>query len=374
MSAPKRKLIEVGIPLKTINEESAREKAIRHGHPSTLHLWWSRKPLAAARAVLFAQLVDDPSAHPEKFPTNEAVAAERARLHELMEQLVVWENSNDDELLARARHEILASTGGNPPPILDPFAGGGTIPLEAQRLGLEAHASDLNPVAVLMEKALIEIPPKFAGRPPVSPNVTRDQLPHPWPHATGLAEDVRRCGQWMRDEAEKRIGHLYPMATLPDGSQPTVIAWVWARTITCPNPACRIAMPLTGKWWLGKKKGKEAYVVPSVVDGKVHFSIGHDVKTAPTVDTDGTVGRTGATCIGCGAAVEFKYIRAEGRAGRMGQQLMATVAEGNRTRIYLPPTPEHEAAAHVERPVDQPDGELPEEALGFRVQAYGFEH
>jgi putative DNA methylase len=372
MNVPKRKLIEVGIPLKTINEESAREKAIRHGHPSTLHLWWSRKPLAAARAVLFAQLVDDPSAHPEKFPTDEAITAERARLHELMEQLVVWENSNNEKLLARAHQEILESTGGNPPPILDPFAGGGSIPLEAQRLGLEAHASDLNPVAVLIERALIEIPPKFAGRPPVSPDVARDQLAHPWPNATGLAEDVRRYAQWMRDEAEKRIGHLYPIATLPDGSQPTVIAWIWARTVTCPNPACGIAMPLTGKWWLGKKKGKEAYVIPSVVDGKVNFSIGHDVKTAPTTEADGTVGRTGATCVGCGAAVEFKYMRAEGRAGRMGQQLMATVAEGNRTRIYLPPTPEHEAAAQVERPSVRPEGELPEEALGFRVQAYGF--
>jgi putative DNA methylase len=371
MSTPKRKLIEVGIPLKTINEESAREKSIRHGHPSTLHLWWSRKPLAAARAVLFAQLVDDPSAHPEKFPTGEAVAAERARLHELIEQLVVWENSNNDELLARAHREIMDSTGGNPPPILDPFAGGGSIPLEAQRLGLEAHASDLNPVAVLIAKALIEIPPKFAGQPPVSPDVARDQLAHPWPHATGLAEDIRRYGQWVRDEAEKRIGHLYPKVALPGASQATVIAWIWARTVACPNPACGIAMPLTSKWWLGKKKGREAYVVPSVVDGHVHFTIGHDVKKAPTADTDGTVGRTGATCIGCGAAVELEYVRAEGRAGRLGQQLMATIAEGNRTRTYLAPTPEQEAAARMDRPDDAPDGDIPKQALGFRVQAYG---
>jgi len=371
MSAPKRKLIEVGIPLKTINEASAREKAIRYGHPSTLHLWWARRPLAAARAVLFAQLVDDPSAHPEKFPTDEAVAAERARLHALMEQLVVWENSNNDELLAKAHREILDSTGGNPPPILDPFAGGGTIPLEAQRLGLEAHASDLNPVAVLINKALIEIPAKFARRPPVSPDAAKEQLTHPWPRATGLAEDVRRYGQWMRDEAERRIGHLYPKATLPDGSQATVIAWIWARTVTCPNPACGIAMPLVRSWWLGKKKGKEAYVVPSVIDGKVSFAIGHDVKTAPATETDGTVGRTGATCISCGAAVELKYIRSEGRAGRMGQQLMATVAEGNRTRIYLPPVLEHEAAADVEIPADIPDGELPNNPRDFKTPNYG---
>lgn len=372
MSAVKRKLIEVGIPLQKINEESAREKSIRHGHPSTLHLWWARRPLAAARAVLFAQLVDDPSSHPEKFPTDEAVTAERARLHALMEQLVVWENTGNEALLAQAHREILNSTGGNPPPILDPFAGGGTIPLEAQRLGLEAHASDLNPVAVLINKALIEITPKFAGHPPVSPDVAKEQLAHSWPCATGLAEDVRRYGQWMRDEAEKRIGHLYPKATLPDGTQATVIAWIWARTVTCPNPACGIHMPLVRSWWLGKKKGKEAYVIPAVVDGKMHFAIGHNPKTAPTKDSDGTVGRTGATCIGCEAHVDLKYIRAEGRAGRMDAQLMATVAEGNRTRIYLEPTPEHEAAADTPRPDDAPDGEIPPQAPSFRVQAYGF--
>lgn len=356
--APKRKLIEVALPLEVINRESAREKSIRHGHPSTLHLWWARRPLAAARAVLFAQLVDDPSSHPEEFPTEELQRKERERLHKLIERLVVWENIQDEKLLAEAHAEILKSTGGNPPPILDPFAGGGTIPLEAQRLGLEAHASDLNPVAVLINKALIEIPPKFAGQRPVHPDIARDQLGHPWPRATGLAEDVRRYGQWMRDEAEKRIGHLYPKAVLPDGSLATVIAWIWARTVTCPNPACGIAMPLVRSWWLGKKKGKEAYVVPSVVDGKVQFTIGHDPKRAPTSESDGTVHRTGATCIGCAATVEREHIKAEGRAGSMGAQLMATVAEGHRTRIYLAPTTEHEAAAHVSRPIDVPDQQL----------------
>lgn len=238
------------------------------------------------------------------------------------------------------------------------FAGGGTIPLEAQRLGLEAHASDLNPVAVLINKALIEIPPKFAGRAPVSPDVAKDQLSHPWRAATGMAEDVRRYGQWMRHEAEKRIGHLYPKATLSDGSQATVIAWIWARTVTCPNPACGIAMPLVRSLWLGKKKGKEAYVVPSVVDGKVQFTIGHDLKRAPTKDNDGTVHRTGGVCIGCEAAVDRDHIKAEGRAGRMSAQLMAAVAEGTRTRIYLAPTSEHETAAAIQRPSEVPDQEL----------------
>jgi putative DNA methylase len=373
MSVPKRKLIEVGIPLKTINEQSAREKSIRQGHPSTMHIWWSRKPLAASRAVLFAQLVDDPSSHPEKFRTEDAVTAERARLHALMEQLVIWENSNDKKLLAKVHREILQSTGGNPPPILDPFAGGGSIPLEAQRLGLEAHASDLNPVAVLINRALIEIPPKFAGRPPASPDVAKDELAHPWPRATGLAEDIRRYGGWIRDEAHKRVGHLYPEATLPDGSQATVIAWIWARTVTCPNPACGIAMPLVQSWWLGKKVGKEAYVIPSVENKKVHFRIGHDIKTAPTKDTDGTVGRNGATCIGCGAAVELKYIRAEGRAGRIGQQLMATVAEGDRARIYLDARPDHALAAQLPRP-DGPDGELANDPRAITAPNYGMKH
>lgn len=372
-NTPKRKLIEVGIPLKTINDESAGEKYIRLGHPSTLHLWWARRPLAAARAVLFAQLVDDPSSHPEKFPTDEDVAMERKRLHRLIEQLVPWENSNDANLLAEAHHEILESTGGNPPPILDPFAGGGTIPLEAERLGLDSHATDLNPVSVLITKALIEIPPKFVGRSPVSPDIARDQLAHPWQAATGLAEDVRRYGQWMRQVAWSRIGHLYPKATLPNAAHATVIAWIWARTVTCPNPACGIAMPLVRTWWLGKKKGKEAYIVPAVERGQVSFSIGHDPKKSPTSENDGTVNRTGATCIGCGAAVELSYVRDEGRAGRMGQQLMAVVAEGNRSRTYLPSSPVHTDAAKVERPTDAPDGDIPPQALGFRVQAYGFE-
>jgi len=368
---PKRKLIEVGIPLKTINEESAREKSIRHGHPSTLHLWWARRPLAAARAVLFAQLVDDPSSHPERFPTDEDVAAERKRLHGIMEQLVVWENCNNEELLAQAHKEILNSTDGNPPPILDPFAGGGTIPLEAQRLGLEAHASDLNPVAVLIDKALIEIPPKFAGRPPVSPEIGRDQLAHAWPKTTGLVEDVRRYGQWIRDEAEKRIGHLYPKAKLPNGSDATVIAWVWARNVTCPNPACGIAMPLVRSWWLSKKKGQEAFVVPSVAAGRVYFTISHDLRKAPSDESDGTVGRTGASCIGCGASVELNYVRAESRAKRMGQQLMTTVAESNRTRIYLAPTPDQAAAANVDEPDDVPEGELFDWPGRINVVRYG---
>lgn len=377
---PKRKLIEVALPLEAINRESAREKSIRHGHPSTLHLWWARRPLAAARAVLFAQLVDDPSSRPEEFPTEEAQKAERARLHHLIERLVVWENIRDERLLDEARAEILKSTDGNPPPILDPFAGGGTIPLEAQRLGLEAHASDLNPVAVLINKALIEIPPKFLDQPPVFPGLAESQTIG-WKSAQGLAADVRAYGEWMRDEAQRRIGHLYPKATLPDGTKATVIAWIWARTVTCPNPACGIEMPLVRSWWLGKKKGREAYVVPSVVGDPTHgsglrvrFEIGRDKAQAPTADKDGTVGRLGATCVACQSGVDLSYVRAEGKAERISQQLMAVVAEGSRTRIYLGPTDEQLSAADVDLPEDIPDAAIPPQAPSFRVQAYGMNH
>lgn len=377
-STPRRKLIEVSLPLEEINRESAREKSIRHGHPSTLHLWWARRPLAAARAVLFAQLVDDPSSHPDRFPTEEDQRVERERLHDIIRRLVVWENINDERLLKEARAEIVASApDGKPPAILDPFAGGGTIPLEAQRLGLEAHASDLNPVAALINRALIEIPPKFAGRPPVFPGAA-DKRMGEWPQATGLAEDVRSYGAWMRDEAEKRIGHLYPKATLPDGSQASVIAWIWARTVTCPNPACGIEMPLVRSWWLRKKNGREAYVVPSVVDNDdaptgrcVTFSVGHDPSTAPTKETDGTVGRTGATCVACSTAVPLKYVRTEGQAQRMGERLMAVVAEGHRKRVYLAPTPAHAAATAVESPDSVPDGDLPKNPRDFKTPNYG---
>ncbi|MFI7632399.1 DUF1156 domain-containing protein [Microbispora rosea] len=365
---PKKKLIEVALPLEEINKQSAREKSIRHGHPSTLHLWWARRPLAACRAVLFAQLVDDPSSRPEEFPTEEDQILERKRLFNIIERLVDWDNINDKALYREAYEEILKSCDGNPPPILDPFAGGGSIPLEAQRLGLEAHASDLNPVPVLINKALIEVPPKWAGQPPVFPGAADSRVTKEWPGATGLAEDVRRYGKWMRDEAEKRIGHLYPKAKLEDGTEANVIAWIWARTVTCPNPACGGTMPLVKSFWLGKKKGKERYIEPIVEGKRVRFEI-RGPKGQPK---DGTVNRTGAVCLICDdTPVPLSYIRAEGKAGRVGAQLMAIAAEGPRMRYYLTPTEEHERAARVPRPDDVPDGELPDQALGFRVQGYG---
>jgi len=376
--APKRKLIEVALPLETINRESAHEKSVpRKGHPATLHLWWARRPLAAARAVLFAQLVDDPSSHPDRFSTEDAQRAERGRLHGIIERLAKWENTRDQALLAEAHAEILASTGGNPPPILDPFAGGGTIPLEAQRLGLEAHASDLNPVAVLINKALIEIPPKFAGRQPVFPGLARGQMG--WEGATGMAADVRAYGEWMRDEAQKRIGGHYPKATLDNGTEATVVAWIWARTVTCPNPACGIEMPLVRSWWLGKKKSKEAWIRPIIVadpghpsDKRVEFEIAHGAAGAPGKDKDGTMdGRRGAVCVACGALASVDHVRAEAIAGRMGQALMSTVAAGNRQRVYLAPDASHVAAAEVERPASSVDGTVSTNPRWFSPPAYG---
>mgnify|MGYP000992685102 CR=1 FL=1 len=365
----KRKLIEVALPLDAINAQSAREKSIRKGHPSTLHLWWSRKPTATARAVLFSQLVDDPSERYEEFreaaaargeadpdeAARSTVLSERQRLFTLITRLVDWDSIGDEHLLREVREEILRSTDGEPPAILDPFAGGGSIPLEAQRLGLEARASDLNPVAVLINKALIEIPPRFAGRPPVFPGA--DDGTRPWPGAHGLAEDVRRYGEWMRQEAYRRIGHLYPRAQLPDGSEATVIAWVWARTVTCPNPACGIEMPLVSKWWLGKKKGKEAYIVPTVVGDHIEYSIGHDPKEAPTA---GTIAGGKGTCLACGSMIENRYIRGQATSCGLGSTLIAIVAEGGRQRVYLPPTDEHShAATRIERPADAPTQLVP---------------
>lgn len=363
---PRKKLIEVGLPLEVINREAAREKSIRHGHPSTLHLWWARRPLAAARAVLFAQLVDDPSSRPDLFPSEEEQILERKRLHNLIERLVPWEATRDQSVLNEARAEILKSCDGNPPPILDPFAGGGTIPLEAQRLGLEAHASDLNPVPVLINKALIELPPKFAGRPPVFPGAAEQRMA--WEGISGLAEDVRCYGKWMRDEAFKRIGHLYPKAKLADGTEATVIAWVWARTVTCPNPACAARMPLVKSFWLGKKAGKQRYAVPVVNGNEVSFEIAGPTG-APKLE--GTVSRTGAVCVVCDTQVPLDYVRAEGRAKRMGAQLMAIAAEGKRQRYYLPANALHEKAARVPTPDDAPDAELAHHLKNIAPPLYG---
>lgn len=385
MPAPlRKKLIEVALPLDAINKAAAREKSIRHGHPSTLHLWWARRPLAAARAVLFAQLVDDPSAHPDIFPTEAAQEKERQRLFRIVEELVLWENTTNEAVLQRAREEIwqswrrtCAENADHPrarelfdrhrlPAFHDPFAGGGAIPLEAQRLGLESYASDLNPVAVLINKAMIEIPPKFAGRPPVNPEARADRslIAREWRGAQGLAEDVRYYGRWMRDEAERRIGHLYPKVTItaemaaerPDltplvGRELTVIAWLWARTVKSPNPAfAHVDVPLASTFVLSTKAGNEAYVEPMVEDGGYQFA----VRVGKPRDAEATKRGTRAgkaqdfVCLMSGVPVARDYIREEGKAGRLGARLMAVVAEDEQGRVYLTPNDRVSAAARPE--------------------------
>lgn len=373
MSMPK-KLIEVALPLEAINAEAAREKSIRHGHPSTLHLWWARRPLAAARAVIWSSLVDDPSAHPELYPTEEAQNAERQRLFGILEKLVKWENSNDPEVLAAAKAEILRSTNNNPPALLDPFAGGGAIPLEAQRLGLEAHAHDLNPVAVMINKAMIEIPPRFAGQAPVNPSSrTRLDGAAGWQGAQGLAADVQYYGEWMKREAFRRIGHLYPKVKVPHelgGGEATVIAWIWARTVKCPNPACGCEMPLASTFVLSKKKGKEAWVKPITEGTSVRFEVQYG--KCPKEYESFKVGRSAVfKCPCCGEITTDAYVKQHGKAHEMGSQLMAVVGEGKHGRIYLSPDVEQTIAADVPAPESYPSGAMPENPRWFSPPAFG---
>ena len=369
-----KKLIEVALPLEKINAESAREKSIRHGHPSTLHLWWARRPLAAARAVTWSSLVDDPSSHPELFPTEEDQNRERQRLFKILEDLVVWENSNNEAVLNLAKAEILKSTNNDPPALLDPFAGGGAIPLEAQRLGLEAHAHDLNPVAVMINKAMIEIPPRFAGRAPVNPEARRqanfDETN--WKGAAGLAEDVRYYGEWMKQEAFKRIGHLYPKVKVPasqGGGEATVIAWIWARTVKCPNPACGCEMPLASSFQLSKKKGKEAYICPTIENKRVSYVVryGKGGEDGPKI------AKGKFKCICCGEALPDTYTKQESKAGRMASKMLAIAAEGPKGRLYLSPDYEQELVANCDRPNDVPTGELAKHFTGGSCVPYGLD-
>ena len=400
----RKKLIEVSLPLEAINIASAREKSIRQGHPSTLHLWWARRPLAAARAVLFAQLVDDPSSRPELFPTEDSQAQERQRLFRIIEQLVKWENTTNETVLEAAREEIRRSWRRtcednkdhpraaelfNPeklPAFHDPFARGGSIPLEAQRLGLEAHASDLNPVAVLITKAMIEIPPKFAGRPPVNPESQQGKgsTNAVWKGSAGLAEDVRYYGKWMRDEAEKRIGHLYLGVEVTAemvrersdlkpylGRKLTVIAWLWARTVKSPNPAfANVDVPLTSSFILSTKKGREAYLEPVIEGGSYGFTV--KVGTPPETSKNGTTAgkRSAFLCLMSGVPVTYGHIRSEGKAGALGVRMMAIVAEGDRGRVYLPSTPDHVRPSDTAKPGVVPNTPLAGK-VAVNVPGYG---
>ena len=403
--AYRRKLIEVDLPLDAINAESAREKSIRHGHPSTLHLWWSRKPLAACRAVIFASMVDDPSSCVDEFPDEEAQRNERERLHELIKRLVIWENTDESkpqvrELLNEARYEISKSVarsrGETAPidpsgvlaylaekslPIYDPFCGGGSIPLEVQRLGLKAKGSDLNPVAVLITKALIELPPKFANHSPVNPDADKmgmtvgkgkNQEKVPWRGAAGLADDIRYYGRKMREMAWERIGDLYPKARLPDDGEATVIAWLWARTVPCPNPACGIEMPLKTTFQLSKKRGNEHWTRPVVdhVNKTISFEVQNHNRGVPA---EGTVNRNGATCLACGSTSPLSYVREQATAGNMSEVMTGIVAEGDRKRLFLSPTAEHIKTALAANPDTRylPQQRIPTTTYKVSALAYG---
>jgi len=405
----KKKLIEVALPLEAINKASAREKSIRHGHPSTLHLWWARRPLAAARAVIFAQMVDDPSAHPDLFPTEKAQDKERKRLFKIIEEMVKWENMTNEKVLQQARDEIwtswrrtCAENADHPrakelfdryklPAFHDPFAGGGALPLEAQRLGLEAYASDLNPVAVLINKAMIEIPPKFAGLPPVNPEwqnkTPEEKAMRTWSGAQGLAEDVRYYGKWMRDEAEKRIGHLYPKIEItkemvqegPDlakylGQKLTVIAWIWVRTVKSPNPAfADIDVPLASTFMLSTKAGKEAYIEPVIDGSNYRFTVKmNNLKNAEAAKNGTSAGKRKAfKCLLSKVPIGYDYIRSEAKAGRMNARLMAIVAEGDRGRVYIAPTEMMDAITRQTQPKWKPDCEMPQKHRNFQPPVYG---
>ena len=412
MTVTRRKLIEVALPLDAINAASRREKSIRHGHPSTLHLWWARRPLAAARAVIFAQMVDDPSADPQRFPTRQAQEKERQRLFRLLEELVRWENTGNKRLLEAARRAIRKSwrracadnanhsrarklfDPSSLPAFHDPFAGGGALPLEAQRLGLEAHASDLNPVAVLINKSMIEIPPRFAGCRPVhlahrsgGPSRPEPLIDREWNGAQGLAADVHYYGQWMRGEAERRIGHLYPKIEVTpemvrdhldlkpyEGRKLTVIAWLWTRTVRSPNPAfADVEVPLASTFMLSAKKGKEAYVDPVIQGRDYQFEVRVGRPRDRAATKRGTKVSRGANfrCLMSGAPLAPDYIKSEGRAGRMGARLMAIVAEGDRERVYLSPSAEQVEVARQARPTWRPELAQPENPRWFSPPAYG---
>ena len=362
----RKKLIEVAIPLDAISEASIKEKQpFTRKHPRSIHMWWARRPLAACRAVIFCSLIDDPGepdapaellrqidALPEPSPlpadwdVMDTAERRRQRLFKFIETLVAWESTTDEDVIGTARSLILAATDGKPPPLLDPFCGGGSIPLEAQRLGLEAHGSDLNPVAVLITKALIELPPKFARMPPVNPDARAEiGSEADWKGAAGLAEDVRWYGEWMRQRAWERIGHLYPEG--PNGE--TVIAWLWARTVKCPNPACGAEMPLAKSFQLSKKKNREAWVHPQVDQNSVRF----EVRTDNGPDADGTVNRNGAVCIACETVASLRYVREQAQEVGLGTQLMAVVTDGDRWRNYVSADSAHEAAAVLDATLEK---------------------
>ena len=363
----KKKLIEVALPLESINNACAYEKMPGIGpHPRGIHLWWARRPLAATRAIIWASLVNDPTAYPEKFKTEEEQAIERDRLFHILSELVKWKNSDNKEILDLAKEEIKKSIGENSPTIFDPFAGGGAIPLEAQRLGLEVIASDLNPVAVIINKTMIELTPIFNGQHPINPESNR-YMNDSWEGVSGLVEDFCYYAEWMKNKAYDLIGHLYPRIKDYKGVDQNVITWIWTRTVKCPNPACGCEMPLANTFELSKRKGKEAYILPIIKSNQIQYVVkyGKDIPESPKM------ARGKFKCICCGSPVDSSYIKSEGMSKRIGSQLMAIVAEGKRGRIYISPTDEHIQISKSVEPEWQPQGEMFGKA-GDQLPLYGY--
>ena len=378
-SVRNRKLIEVAMPLEAINAASAQEKSIHHGHPSTLHPWWARRPLAVCRAVLFAQLVDDPSAYPDRFPTVEAVDAERERLFEIMRDLVVWKNAFDESILEQARREIRRSCGGRSPCVFDPFSGGGSVPIESQRLGLPARGSDLNPVAVLVGKATAQFPALFAGRSPVHPGGNEQMT---YRNAEGLAEDVHFYGRQVMECAIPSVAGFYPEVGLPKdlgGGSAQVIAWLWSRTVPSPDPAFGGAqVPVASSFMLSSTPGHEVWLEP-VVDRTAKF-IRYRIRKGGTREeiskaSLGTKVGRGANfrCLLSGSAITRDHVKAAGEGSELGQQLLAVVANGPKGKLYLPVDEVHEDAALAARAEWRPNLRFPVDARAFTVCLYGFE-
>ena len=387
----RKKLIDVSLPLEAINEASVAEKFIRTGHPSVLHQWWSRKPLVAARSVLFASLVDDPS---EYLLEPDKVVEERERLLHLLSQLTLWENSNNQVVLDQARLEIarsLARQNGLPTPIgrgavldflsahapvvLDPFAGGGSIPFEGQRLGLTSQSSDVNPIAVLINKATVEIPARFFDKPAVHPSSEEKQmdLGKRSTGIQGLVDDFRHYGNWVQDQAEIKLAYLYPKVQLPPErgkGEATVVAWIWAHVVRCPNPACGAEMPLASKWELSQKKGRETWVEPVVDHSTQPAKIRYTIATGKGILPEGTVSRRGANCLVCGSTVPLEYLRQEATVGRMGNTIIAVAAAAKGGRIYSEPNEEQIKAARSANPSWKPDQAI-NEGLAGNVTSYG---
>jgi len=356
----KKKLIEVAIPLELINQACLDESSVpRKGHTSTLHPWWAKRPLAGCVSVAFSSIVDDPS---NSLPKKEA-DKERNRLFKIIEGLVRWENRGNKKILEKAREEI-AKYVDKKVIFIDPFSGRGNIPFEAQRLGLKVCASDYNPVAVLIEKGVVEIPPKFLGQEPINPEMKSSKIKGNWIGCKGLASDIRYYGKGIQEQAEKQLSQYFRN---PNSSfNPSI--YIWMRSVKCPNPACGCELPLTASFWLSKRKSRPCYLKPIVKHNKIErFEIIYGKDNAPSA----TVSRTGAKCICCEATIPLDYIRTQGKKGKIVYKLIATIEDTKQGRKYRVASEDEQQLAEKIDLDWTPSGKIPDIALGFRIQKYG---